>query len=159
MVLSLRFKLPMVVEVGYWWLNANLVVCVSPNFTFNLFNFCPLCNLSALIFKFTAYGWGLLLLTYLSICLWFLTLSESQIREVWLTNKFRMFWNVPEHCLKRISLIEDEDDILSNPRQIHVYILLSSTFRQPFCTFSAFLGPNNFISSWNSCDMPWLEPS
>ena len=61
---------------------------------------------------------------YLSICLsigvWFLKLSESRIREVLLTNKFRMFWNVPEHCLKRISLIQDEDEILSNPRQIQV---------------------------------------
>ena len=39
-----------------------------------------------------------------------------------MTDKFRMFWNDPEHCLKRISLIEDEDDILSNPRQIQVYL-------------------------------------
>ena len=29
-----------------------------------------------------------------------------------MTDKFRMFWNDPEHCLKIISLIKDEDDIL-----------------------------------------------
>ena len=32
-----------------------------------------------------------------------------------------MFWNVPEHWLKRISLIEDT--ILSNPRQKQVFAL------------------------------------
>ena len=32
----------------------------------------------------------------------------------------RMFWNVPDNRLKRRRLIED--DILSNPRQIHVYL-------------------------------------
>ena len=37
------------------------------------------------------------------------------LAQFWLTDKFRMFRNDPEHCLKRISLIEDEDDILSNP--------------------------------------------
>jgi hypothetical protein len=33
-----------------------------------------------------------------------------------------MFWNDPEHCFKRIILIKDEDDILSNPKQIQVYL-------------------------------------
>ena len=47
---------------------------------------------------------------------------SAQIREVWFTDKFRMFWNDPEHCLKIINLIKDEDDILSNPRQIQVYL-------------------------------------
>jgi hypothetical protein len=40
-----------------------------------------------------------------------------------LTDKFRMFWTDPEQCLKRISFIEDEDDILSIPRQIQVYCI------------------------------------
>jgi hypothetical protein len=42
---------------------------------------------------------------YLSICLSVylsVTISESQIREVWLENKFRMFWNDPEHYLESI---------------------------------------------------------
>ena len=34
-----------------------------------------------------------------------------------------MFWNDPEHCLESIILIEDEDDILSIPRQIQVYCI------------------------------------
>ena len=34
-----------------------------------------------------------------------------------------MFWNDPEHYLERIILIEDEDDILSIPRQIQVYCI------------------------------------
>jgi hypothetical protein len=33
-----------------------------------------------------------------------------------------LFLNDPEQCLKRIRLIEDEDDILSNPKQIQVYL-------------------------------------
>ena len=32
-----------------------------------------------------------------------------------------MFWNDPEHCSESVSLIKDEDDILSIPRQIQVY--------------------------------------
>ena len=46
----------------------------------------------------------------------------SHIREVWWTDKFRMFWNDPEHCLESISLIKDEDNILSIPKQIQVYL-------------------------------------
>jgi hypothetical protein len=46
---------------------------------------------------------------YLSVSETVLKVS-SQIREVWFTDKFRMFWNDPEHCLKRISLIEKEDE-------------------------------------------------
>ena len=60
---------------------------------------------------------------YLSICVSVylsVTLSESQIREVWLENKFRMFWNGPEHCLERIILIEDEDDILTNTNVLYM---------------------------------------
>jgi hypothetical protein len=34
-----------------------------------------------------------------------------------------MFWNDPEHYLESIILIEDEDDILSIPRQIQVYCI------------------------------------
>ena len=34
-----------------------------------------------------------------------------------------MFWNDLEQCLERIILIEDEDDILSIPRQIQVYCI------------------------------------
>jgi hypothetical protein len=47
---------------------------------------------------------------------------SCQIREVWLTEKFRMLWNEPEHCLNRKGLIEYEDNILSNPRQIQMYL-------------------------------------
>jgi hypothetical protein len=34
-----------------------------------------------------------------------------------------MFWNDPEHCLEGIILIEDEDNVLSIPRQIQVYCI------------------------------------
>ena len=34
-----------------------------------------------------------------------------------------MFWNDLEQCLESIILIEDEDDILSIPRQIQVYCI------------------------------------
>jgi hypothetical protein len=34
-----------------------------------------------------------------------------------------MFWNDPEHCLESIILIENEDDILSIPRQIQLYCI------------------------------------
>ena len=46
----------------------------------------------------------------------------TQFREVSLTNNFKLFWNDPEYCLKIISLIKNEDNILSNPRQIQVSV-------------------------------------
>ena len=61
--------------------------------------------------------WGFCLSVCLSVfCL--SQVSESQIREVWLTNKFGLFWNDLEQCLDSIILIEDEDDILCIPTQI-----------------------------------------
>ena len=51
-------------------------------------------------------------LLYLNFNQWIRVLEHSRTfyrnswnREVWLTDKFRIFWNDPEHCLKRISLI------------------------------------------------------
>jgi hypothetical protein len=59
-------------------------------------------NFTLVVFKSTAYRLGTSkfdVSVCVCICLWFQTLSESQIREVWLTNKLRMLWNVPEPCL------------------------------------------------------------
>ena len=57
---------------------------------------------------------------YLYICFW--RLSEFwNILEL-STATVRMLWNDLDHCLKKISLIEYEDDILSNPKKIQVYL-------------------------------------
>ena len=69
---------------------------------------CPLCQIWAALYS--VYGifrsvllrtdlciWGSLLSVCVCVCcLW--QLSESQIREVWFTNKVGMFWNDLEQC-------------------------------------------------------------
>ena len=51
-----------------------------------------------------------------------------------------MFWNDPEHYLESIILIEDEDDILSIPRQIQVYCIAECASHSPPQGFPALVG-------------------